>query len=135
MKDYALGDEYGGRDPLFREIADTISAGIAEGIYAEGQKLPSTSELARRYSVDIATAARGLQLLERHGVLNVRRGVGFYVADNAQELVRHERRRVFDQRFVAPLAREASRLGTPWDELLTSIRQAMDEAAGDQVEG
>jgi len=135
MKDHALGDEYGGRDPLFRRIADTISASIAEGIYSEGQKLPSSSELARRHSVDIATAARGLRLLERHGVVDVRRGVGFYVADNAQQLVRQERQRVFEERFVAPLAREALRLGTPWDDLLKSIRQAMDEPTADQVEG
>lgn len=129
MGGYSLSDDMVGTEPLFRAIAEIISASIADGSFVEGEKLPSASEFARTYSVNVATAARGLRLLERHGVLGVRRGIGFYVAPNARELVRQERLRGFTQRFVTPLAEEAARLEISLEELLERIASAVDEHA------
>lgn len=97
--------------PLFRQIATLIEDSIVDGSLAEGQRAPSTNELAAFHSINPATARKGLSLLVDIGVLVKRRGIGMFVADDARELIRERRRQDFAADYVAPLVDEAVRLG------------------------
>lgn len=98
-------------EPLFRQIATLIEDSIVDGSLAEGQRAPSTNELAAFHSINPATARKGLSLLVDTGVLVKRRGIGMFVADDARELIRERRRQDFAADYVAPLVDEAVRLG------------------------
>ena len=60
-------------------IADKIRGLVDTGMFKPGTKLPNESELARNMKVARSSVRTALQRLEAHGVLEVKRGVGWYV--------------------------------------------------------
>src|SRR6201992_2043971 len=89
--------------PLFTQIADRLGGEIADGGLAEGERVPSTNELAAFYRINPATAAKGINLLADDGLLEKRRGIGMFVAAGARQRLRRERRRQFTRALRRPL--------------------------------
>jgi GntR family transcriptional regulator len=116
--------------PLFSQIAERLAEDIAEGVLSEGERVPSTNELAAFYRINPATAAKGISLLIDEGLLEKRRGIGMFVAAGARGRLLEERRRQFAERYVAPLVAEASRLGMDADELVALIRTSTKAQEG-----
>ncbi len=110
--------------PLFVQIAERLADEIADGTLAEGERVPSTNELAAYYRINPATAAKGIGMLTDDGLLEKRRGIGMFVAAGARVRLLTERRKRFAERYVEPLVAEASRLGIDADELVALIREA-----------
>ena len=113
---------------IYLQIAKMLEDSILRGIYQEGEQVPSTNELARQYSINPATAAKGINLLVDDGMLYKKRGIGMFVADGAVELVQKKRRAVFYEQYVTALAREGKSLGLGEEELAGMIRRAYSEA-------
>src|SRR5580693_7607905 len=65
--------------PLFAQVAERLMEEIADGGLAEGERVPSTNELAAYYRINPATAAKGISMLADDGLLEKRRGVGMFV--------------------------------------------------------
>src|ERR1700754_2213445 len=86
--------------PLFTQVADRLAAEIADGGLAEGERVPSTNELAAYYRINPATAAKGINLLADDGLLEKRRGIGMFVADGARQRMLAQRREHFVERYV-----------------------------------
>jgi DNA-binding transcriptional regulator YhcF (GntR family) len=63
-------------------------------------------------------------VLTGDGLLEKRRGIGMFVAAGARARLLAERRKRFAERYVEPLAAEASRLGIDADELVALIRES-----------
>jgi GntR family transcriptional regulator len=110
--------------PIFSQIADRLADDIAEGALAEGDRVPSTNELAAFYRINPATAAKGINVLTDSGLVEKRRGIGMFVASGAQARLLDERRRRFAERYVDPMVAEATRLGIDTDTLVTLIRES-----------
>jgi GntR family transcriptional regulator len=109
--------------PLFAQVAERLAEEIADGGLAEGERVPSTNELAAYYRINPATAAKGINTLADDGLLEKRRGIGMFVAAGARQRLLAQRREQFAQRYVEPLVAEAARLGIGTDELVALIRQ------------
>jgi DNA-binding transcriptional regulator YhcF (GntR family) len=110
--------------PLFVQIAERLAEDIADGSLAEGERVPSTNELAAFYRINPATAAKGISMLTDDGLVEKRRGIGMFVAAGARQRLLDERRKRFAERFVEPLVAEASRLGINADDLVALIRES-----------
>ena len=116
--------------PLFVQIAGRLADEIADGTLAEGERVPSTNELAAYYRINPATAAKGISVLIDEGLLDKRRGIGMFVAAGARTRLLAERRKQFAERYVEPLVAEASRLGIDPDELVGLIRNSSNAREG-----
>lgn len=118
--------------PLFAQIAQRLAAQIADGELVEGQRAPSSNELAAFHRINPATAGKGLNVLIDEGLLEKRRGLGMFVAAGARERLLKVRREQFAVRFVAPMVAEAARLGITTDEIVALIRGSAgpDRATG-----
>jgi DNA-binding transcriptional regulator YhcF (GntR family) len=116
--------------PLFVQVADRLAGEIADGGLAEGERVPSTNELAAFYRINPATAAKGINVLADDGLLEKRRGIGMFVAAGARQRLLARRRAEFTQRYVEPLLSEAARLGIGTDELSALIKEAGNEREG-----
>ena len=68
------------RDPIWRSIAATVQAELAQGLYRHGDRLPTEAELAARFGVNRHTVRHGLAPLIEAGLLHSRRGAGVFVA-------------------------------------------------------
>ena len=64
---------------LWRQVADGIERGIANGHYASGEKLPGETEIAETYRVNRHTVRRALATLADRGLVRAERGSGTYV--------------------------------------------------------
>jgi GntR family transcriptional regulator len=119
--------------PLFVQVADRLAGEIADGGLAEGERVPSSNELAAFYRINPATAAKGINVLADDGLLEKRRGIGMFVAAGARRRLLARRRAEFTQRYVEPLLTEAARLGIDTDELSALIKEAGPEREGASV--
>lgn len=68
------------RDQLFEQI----SLGIATDDLTSGERLPSVRELARRLKIHPNTVSSAYQELAEKGLVEVRKGSGVYVRENAK---------------------------------------------------
>ncbi len=80
---------------IFQQIADNICRQILEGKLPPGERISSVRELAEEYEVNRNTLLRTYSILESDGVIVNKRGIGFFVADNAVELIRANERKEF----------------------------------------
>lgn len=68
--------------PLWRQIAQSLSAEIGPGGLAPGARLPTEAQLAARFAVNRHTVRRAIEALVRSGLLRVEQGRGSFVADD-----------------------------------------------------
>jgi GntR family transcriptional regulator, phosphonate transport system regulatory protein len=64
---------------LWRQVADGIERGIANGTFAGGERLPGEMEIAETYRVNRHTVRRALAMLAERGLVRAERGSGTYV--------------------------------------------------------
>jgi GntR family phosphonate transport system transcriptional regulator len=64
---------------LWRQVADGIERGIADGRFAAGERLPGETEIAETYRVNRHTVRRALAALAERGLVRAERGSGTYV--------------------------------------------------------
>ena len=65
----------------FRQISDILMQKIEEGEYLPGSRLPTESDLGRRFGVNRHTAREALKKLKNDGVVFSLQGKGTFVAD------------------------------------------------------
>ncbi|MEE2056456.1 GntR family transcriptional regulator [Rhodococcus artemisiae] len=106
-----------GGQPLFRQIAELVENSIIDGSLCEEEQAPSTNELAAFHRINPATAAKGLNALVTDGILYKKRGIGMFVSTGARDTLRARRRERFALQYIAPLLREADKLGVTTEEL------------------
>ena len=106
---------------IYLQICDRIETDILRGILLEGERVPSTNELAKLYTINPATAAKGINLLVDEGILYKKRGIGMFVAAGATEMIRSRRKQEFYEVRLTELLAEAKSLGITRDELIEQI--------------
>jgi DNA-binding transcriptional regulator YhcF (GntR family) len=81
---------------IFLQIADNLCHQILEGLLKPGDRVPSVRDLAEEFEVNRNTVMRTYTILQESGIFDNKRGIGFFVAGNAVELVRtNEKTRFF----------------------------------------
>lgn len=108
--------------PLFVQIAEQVEASVLDGSLGEGERAPSTTQLASFHRINPATAAKGVNLLVDRGILVKRRGMGMFVSDGAREILRAERRQQFAENYIDPMIDEARAVGLSTETVIDMIR-------------
>ncbi len=80
---------------IFQQIADNICRQILEGKLPPGERIPSVRDLAEMYEVNRNTLLRTYAILENEGIAINKRGIGYFVADDAVELIHAYERKEF----------------------------------------
>lgn len=106
---------------IYIQIAEMIENDILRDILYEEEKVPSTNELAKLYSINPATAAKGINILVEAGILYKKRGIGMFVAKGAKEVIQKKRKALFYENYVAAMITEAESLGISREELVNMI--------------
>lgn len=113
--------------PLFAQIAQRVEDSIINGALPELSRAPSTNELAAFYSINPATAAKGINLLVTKGILEKRRGIGMFVTESARTQLINEHRTMFSNHFITPLLNEANRLGMGAKDVIALLEERSQE--------
>ena len=108
--------------PMFRQIMEKIEGDIVSGVYGADDPVISTTQIARVYAVNHATAVKAIGKLSDSGVLYKKRGIGMYVAQGAKETIAKKRRESFFDNTISALLAEAKTLGISTEELIRTIK-------------
>ena len=99
---------------------------VNRDIILEEEKIPSTNEIAKLYSINPATAAKGINILVEEGIVYKKRGIGMFVTEGAKEKIKERRKEEFFENFITTLVKEAERLDISRTELMDMIRNCSD---------
>jgi DNA-binding transcriptional regulator YhcF (GntR family) len=108
---------------IYLQLSEMIETDILRGILYEEERVPSTNELAKRYTINPATAAKGINLLVDEGILYKKRGIGMFVSTGAKEQIIEKRKNAFYDSYVKGLLEEAESLGISRQQLIQMIQE------------
>lgn len=111
---------------IYIQISEMIENDILRDILLEEEKTPSTNELAKMYSINPATAAKGINILVDKGILYKKRGIGMFVEQRAKEKIKIQRKSEFYSNYIQKLIEEANNLGITKKELVNMIINSSD---------
>ncbi|MEX3507452.1 GntR family transcriptional regulator [Corynebacterium sp. LK2590] len=111
--------------PIYQQIAEELRGMILSGQLPEGDRTPSTHELANFHEVTPTTASKALTALAQAGLVESQRGRGMFVMPGARERIRDQRKKAFAQDFVRPLVAEANALGLGEDDIAQMIAKEL----------
>lgn len=80
---------------IYLQIVDKICDDVLLGVYDPGGRLPSVREFAASVQVNANTVMRSYEHLSSLGVIYNKRGIGFFVADDACRTITDMRRTSF----------------------------------------
>jgi GntR family transcriptional regulator len=109
--------------PVYRQIADELQRAVAVGVLKPGEALPSTRQLAIDLKLNPNTVQHAYRILVQEGVVEMRRGLGAFVASAPREF-RHKPGTVARQ-----IAERALREGFRHGLLASDLMQALEEIA------
>lgn len=125
--------DFSGEKPIFLQIAEGLEDAVLSGALPEGGQLPSITELSVQYTINPATALKGINLLVDQKVAYKKRGVGMFVAEGARAVLQKKRQEDFSGRFVTAMVAEARRLEIGRQELLDMVALEFDSAEKGRV--
>ncbi len=104
--------------PVYMKLRDVIAAAILDGEYKEGDMLPSVRAFAADQGANPLTVAKAYQLFQDSGMVDVKRGVGLFVASGAVAKLRHFERDHFIKNVWPDVMAQMQRAGVDPAELL-----------------
>ena len=96
--------------PVYQRLRELIANAILDGVHADGAMLPSVRALAAEQGANPLTVAKAYQSFQDEGLVQVRRGVGMFVADGAGARLRARLRSEFIHQVWPPVAAQMRRL-------------------------
>ena len=105
--------------PVFLKLRDVIAAAILDGAYKEGDMLPSVRAFAADQGANPLTVAKAYQLFQDSGLVDVKRGVGLFVATGAISKLRSFERDNFMHNIWPDVKAQMQRAGIDPAELLS----------------
>ena len=114
--------------PVYRQIIDQVTGGIASGALTPGDQLPTVRQLAVDLAINPNTVIRAYGELEIRGVLETEQGTGTFISQQKVRRDDAERQRSLNQLIGDFIARAGS-AGFTVEELIEQL-QAMQSDGG-----
>ncbi len=73
------------KDPIYRQLRDKIVELILDGVFSDGDVLPSVRQISNEHRINPITVSKAFQLLVDDQLVEKRRGLGMFVGEGAGE--------------------------------------------------
>nr|WP_242536108.1 MULTISPECIES: GntR family transcriptional regulator [Vibrio] len=110
-------------------MADKITEQILQGIWPEGEALPSVRTVSADLKINHLTVMKGYQLLVDEGLVEKRRGQGMFVASGALSQLRTQQRQQFLEQQIPQIAATLAQLDMSLDDFMQQLKQHIEDAA------
>lgn len=107
--------------PVYRQIIDQVTGGIAAGLLKAGNQLPTVRQLAVDLSINPNTVIRAYRELEIRGVLDTQQGTGTFISSQKIGHDGAERERILSQ-IVGEFVARAGSSGFTVEELIERLQ-------------
>lgn len=123
-----------GMKPIYVQLAEWLETEILSGSIKDDEKIYSQYQLAEMFTINPATAAKGLNILADENILYKKRGLGMFVSPNAKQSILEKRKGQIMKSLISELVLESERLGVSENELIAMIKAEKNMNRGNQSE-
>ena len=102
---------------IYMQIADFICENILSGELKGGDRLQSVRETAAQVEVNPNTVARTFSYLQDKEIIYNKRGVGFFIADDALEKTKSLKKEAFIKKFLPEVFKMMELLELSFEDL------------------
>lgn len=111
---------------VWQDVKSRIELKIMSGELRPGERIPSIRKIAEGYSVSQSTAQKVLNALWSEGVIDSKRGVGFFVNPYVREQLIAERKRDLEKKVIG-VVEEAALINV---DVVSMIEKCVEMKAG-----
>src|ERR1700756_5232179 len=108
--------------PVYRQLIDQVTGGVATGALTGGDQLPTVRQVAVDLSINPNTVVRAYRELEIRGVLETQQGTGTFISHQKPQQDGFERRRRLNQ-LVGEFIARAGSAGFTVEDLLEQLQE------------
>lgn len=109
--------EFSGNKPIFLQICDVIIDKLLSGEIQPNERLLSVRDMGEKMLVNPNTVQRAFTALQEKGIVEQRRGIGFFTTTAAAGLAKTVRRSEFVKEQLPQLFKSMELLEMDWQEL------------------
>lgn len=102
---------------IYLQMADRLCDDILAGRYKADERIPSVREYAVSLEVNTNTAVKAYEELSREGIIYNKRGLGYFVSQEAKTRIRRQRRTAFFKNLIPEVFRQMRLLGIDISEI------------------
>jgi GntR family transcriptional regulator len=113
--------------PAYRQIADEVTRAVAVGVLKAGEPLPATRQLASQLKLNPNTVQHAYRTLLQEGVIEMRRGLGAFVAAASREP--RQKPAAVARQIAERALREAFRHGLLASDLMKALEEIAPRAS------
>ena len=113
--------------PIYLQLADMIRESIMSGALKSEESIPSVRQLSAEYRLNPQTILNATQLLVNEGLLEKRRGRGYFVTILAQEALKESGVIHFEDVVVPDMIKQAKMLNIGNSELIELITKTYNK--------
>ncbi len=104
--------------PIYIQIAELLYQKILNGEYENGSRIPSVRDMAVALEVNPNTVTRSYMILQEEGVIENKRGIGYFTDQDAFQIVMKKKQKEFLENDVPSFFSQMQQLGLSLDEIL-----------------
>ena len=109
--------EFNAHKPIYLQICDQLYGQILSGELKADDRLLSVRDLGIELGVNPNTIMRSYETMTASGIIYNKRGIGYFVAENAKELVLNEMKNEFINNELPQVIKKMKLLGIGLDEI------------------
>jgi len=108
---------------IYLQIGDYICENILTGTWIPGDRILSIRELGVHLEVNPNTVMRTYDFLQNQGIIYNKRGIGYYISEDAPEKIRAYRKTIFMEYELPQFFKNLLLLGMDIDDVMPHYRQ------------
>lgn len=111
------------KSPIYRQLSEQLRNLILEGVFLDGDALPSVRQISSEQRINPITVTKAFQILVDEGLVEKRRGLGMFVCEGARSTLEEAERKEFLELHWPQFRAKAEKLGYSIDDLLKAQQQ------------
>jgi len=109
--------EFSENKSIFMQVADYVCDKILGGAWGAEERIPSVRELGVELQINPNTAVRSFDFLQKENIIYMKRGMGYYVMEEAIENIKRLRRKDFFENQLPLFIKTMNTLGIGFEEV------------------
>lgn len=114
--------EFNGNKSIYLQICDAICEQILSGTLGPDERILSVREYGAEIGVNPNTVMRSYEKLTNEGIIYNRRGIGYFISQDARSIVLETQRKEFIENELPAIIRRMRLLGIDLENLQYKVK-------------
>ncbi len=115
--------DFNSSQTIYMQIVDWVSEQILTGVWKPGDRTKSVRELAVLFEVNTNTVMRSYDFLQSNGIIANKRGIGYFVTENAVDIITSLQKKHFLEEDVPAFLKKMKLLNIDLNEIVNLYNQ------------